>query len=241
MKFRGRSTRRYCIAHIWCWPTPVVKITSSPGRQRLQRLHQLLRLEPVAARAVPERELVAPLLDLVHPRLGRGIAGLAVLPDLDASARPEPSSAARRRGCRRRAAWRSRPGRCRGGRRSRPGANAESFPVTRSSKRAPIATRTSHVFIAMFDHFVPCMPGPAEEQRMRLGECALAHQRRDHRQASGLREFAQLVAGVAVDRAPADVEHGLLGACDRARRPRESAAGAPCAGAASPADRPCPG
>ena len=40
-----------------------------------------------------------------------------------------------------------------------PGANAESFPVTRSSKRAPIATRTSHVFIARFDHFVPCMPG----------------------------------------------------------------------------------
>ena len=40
-----------------------------------------------------------------------------------------------------------------------PGAKAESFPVTRSSNRAPIATRTSHVFIARFDHFVPCMPG----------------------------------------------------------------------------------
>ena len=40
-----------------------------------------------------------------------------------------------------------------------PGANAESFPVTRSSKRAPIATRTSQEFIARFDHFVPCMPG----------------------------------------------------------------------------------
>ena len=31
MKFRGRSMRRYCIAHIWCWPTPVVKMTSSPA------------------------------------------------------------------------------------------------------------------------------------------------------------------------------------------------------------------
>ena len=31
--------------------------------------------------------------------------------------------------------------------------------MTRSSKREPIATRTSHVFIARFDHFAPCMPG----------------------------------------------------------------------------------
>ena len=40
-----------------------------------------------------------------------------------------------------------------------PGANAESLPVTRSSNREPTATSTSHVFIAMFDHFAPCIPG----------------------------------------------------------------------------------
>ena len=31
--------------------------------------------------------------------------------------------------------------------------------MTRSSKRAPTATSTSHLFIAQFDHFAPCMPG----------------------------------------------------------------------------------
>ena len=40
-----------------------------------------------------------------------------------------------------------------------PGANAASLPVTRSSKRAPTATSTSHLFIAQFDHFAPCIPG----------------------------------------------------------------------------------
>ena len=31
--------------------------------------------------------------------------------------------------------------------------------MTRSSKRAPTATSTSHLFIAQFDHLAPCMPG----------------------------------------------------------------------------------
>ena len=31
--------------------------------------------------------------------------------------------------------------------------------MTRSSNRAPTATSTSHVFIARFDHFGPCIPG----------------------------------------------------------------------------------
>ena len=40
-----------------------------------------------------------------------------------------------------------------------PGANADSFPVTRSSKREPTATIMSALFSAQFDHFGPCMPG----------------------------------------------------------------------------------
>jgi hypothetical protein len=40
-----------------------------------------------------------------------------------------------------------------------PAANAESFPVTRSSKRDPTATRRSHLFMAQFAHLEPCMPG----------------------------------------------------------------------------------
>ena len=60
-----------------------------------------------------------------------------------------------------------------------PGANAESLPVTRSSKRAPTATSRSHLFIAQFDHFGAVHAGPAEVQLVRLRERALRHQRRD--------------------------------------------------------------
>ena len=54
-----------------------------------------------------------------------------------------------------------------------PGANAESLPVTRSSKRAPIATSTSQVFMAMFDHFVPCMPGQPKKSGWVSGNAPL--------------------------------------------------------------------
>jgi acetolactate synthase-1/2/3 large subunit len=40
-----------------------------------------------------------------------------------------------------------------------PGANAETLPVTRSSKRVPIAMIRSHLFSAQFAYFEPCMPG----------------------------------------------------------------------------------
>ena len=40
-----------------------------------------------------------------------------------------------------------------------PGANADSLPVTRSSKREPHATSRSALLSAQFDHFGPCMPG----------------------------------------------------------------------------------
>ena len=41
----------------------------------------------------------------------------------------------------------------------RPGANAETLPVTRSSKRTPSAMIRSHLFSAQFAYFDPCMPG----------------------------------------------------------------------------------
>ncbi len=40
-----------------------------------------------------------------------------------------------------------------------PGANADTLPVTRSSKREPTATIRSALFSAQFDHFGPCIPG----------------------------------------------------------------------------------
>ena len=41
----------------------------------------------------------------------------------------------------------------------RAGANAETLPVTRSSKRAPTAMIRSDLFSAQFAYFEPCMPG----------------------------------------------------------------------------------
>ena len=40
-----------------------------------------------------------------------------------------------------------------------PGANADTLPVTRSSKRAPTAITRSALFSAQFAYFDPCMPG----------------------------------------------------------------------------------
>ena len=40
-----------------------------------------------------------------------------------------------------------------------PGANAETLPVTRSSKRVPTAMIRSDLFSAQFAYFEPCMPG----------------------------------------------------------------------------------
>ena len=39
-----------------------------------------------------------------------------------------------------------------------PGANSDSLPVTRSSKRAPMLIMTSQLYMARFASYVPCMP-----------------------------------------------------------------------------------
>ena len=57
--------------------------------------------------------------------------------------------------------------------------------------------------------------GPAEVELVRLGERALAHERRHDREPPDLGELEQLGAGVRVERPAADVEHRLLGGCER--------------------------
>ena len=42
---------------------------------------------------------------------------------------------------------------------SGPGANADTLPVTRSSKRVPTAISKSALFNAQFAYFEPCIPG----------------------------------------------------------------------------------
>ena len=184
------------------------------GGELLQRLDHLLRLEPLAARAVAERELVAQVLDPPHP--GRR-----------ARARP-PRGACRPRSRARASAFFSGP---------TTGMSASrSFEISAGSMSRWIdgragrergelagdavvearADRDEHVAGVHGDvrPLRAVHPGPAEEERVRLGEGALAHQRRDDRQLADLGERAQLVAGVAVDRAAADVEHRLLGPGD---------------------------
>ena len=153
---RGRSQSRYCIAHIWCWPTPVVQITSSRSavsRCSVSRTRWGLSSSPVA---VAERELLAPRLELAQPGLRPRRRQRAQLTRRSSASTcfSGPTTGT--------SAWRSFP--ISAASTSRwttvaPGAKAESLPVTRSSKRAPTATSTSQVFIARFDHFGPCMPG----------------------------------------------------------------------------------
>ena len=57
-----------------------------------------------------------------------------------------------------------------------------------------------------------------QRERVRVGERALRHQRRDDRDLRLLGERLQLGLGAGVDDAAADVEHRLLGARDRERR-----------------------
>ena len=55
-----------------------------------------------------------------------------------------------------------------------PGANASSWPVTRSSKRAPQAISRSQRFIAQLAAFEPCMPGRPTHSGCESGKAPFA-------------------------------------------------------------------
>ena len=58
-------------------------------------------------------------------------------------------------------------------------------------------------------------PEPTERQFVRLGECAQPHDGRGHRDAGGVYQFAQRLAGICTDDAAADVEHRSLALFDQ--------------------------
>ena len=215
MNERGRSQSRYCIAHIWCWPTPVVQTTSRAGGELLERLEHELRLERVAVRAVAERGLLPPVGELAQPWLGtrenarrvecaqlacevgenllqradHGDVRLAELSDLGGV---DVEVDDRRAG---------REGReLAGDAVVEAGADGDEQVALVEAPVRPL--RAVHA-------------GPAEVELVRLGERALAHQRRHDRQPSDLGEVEQLGAGIGVERAAADVEHRLLGGRER--------------------------
>ncbi len=145
MKLRGRSQRRYCIAHIWCWPTPVVKTTSSrPAVRACSVSSTCLRLQHLAVCPVAERELVPPVGELAQPALRHGGTVGAQPRDLACQLGEHRPSAARRRGCRHAGACRSRPSRRRGGRRWRRARTPTACPSRgrRNGRRRRRARRT---------------------------------------------------------------------------------------------------
>ncbi len=158
MKLRGRSETTYCIAHIWCWPTPVVTITSVPAVSRWSASTTCWGLSHSSLS--PYRSGNSSRQSRIWPShaSGAGAPSARCLATSSASAETACASGPTT------GMSASRSLEISAGSMSRwttvaPGAKAESLPVTRSSKRAPIATRTSQVFIARFDHLGPCIPG----------------------------------------------------------------------------------
>ena len=206
-------------------------------RQPLERLEHALRLEHARrCRSGAGTPRASPRAGASHGSVF--VCGASRACDLGRELGEHLLQRARRPGRPRGAACRSRPRRRRGGRRSRPARTPTSLPVTRSSKRAPTATSTSHLFIARFDHFGPCMPGQPKCSSCVSGNALFAHQRRDHGQPAGLGEREQLVAGVGVQRAAAHVEHRLLGGRDPLAPPPRSAADGRGSAASSRGGRP---
>ena len=189
-----------------------------PGDQLLELLHHPLRLEEVALPRVAERELV--------PQPPRSGASMPRAPG------PRPRDASRSRRVSSASAFLSGPttgtsasrsfeisaasmSRCTIGRAGREGRELAGDAVVESR-----TDRDEHVAGVHRDvrPLRAVHPGPAEVQLVRLGERALAHQGRDHREPALLGEPSELLAGIGVQRPAPDVEDGLLGLCDHGRR-----------------------
>ena len=86
-----------------------------------------------------------------------------------------------------RGSWRSRPGRCRRGSPWRPARSVDSWPVTRSSNRAPRVMSRSDFCSAVTAATVPCMPGIPRWSGWLSGHGAAGHQGGDHRGSGSAR------------------------------------------------------
>ena len=130
MNDRGSSQTRYCIAHIWCWPTPVVQIDVlvEPGGRVAQRLD---RASAASAARRPSRTGTGTAR--ATPRAGAARARASSAPSArsDFTSRRElcraRASAARRRGSRRGGSSPPPPRRCRSGSPSRPARTPTPF------------------------------------------------------------------------------------------------------------------
>ena len=188
-----------------------------PRGEPLKGLQHLLRLEPLLARAVAERELLAPGAKLREPRLGDGRVLRAVprhLVGQRADGGPKRTDdrdvgAAQFRDLGR-VDVEVDDGRPRREGRELPG---DAVVEPRADRDEHVARVQGEVRPLRAVH-----PGPAEVELVRLGERALAHQRRHDRERPGLREPQELGARLAVERAAADVEHRLPRCRDRAGR-----------------------
>ena len=160
-------------------------------------------LEAVAASSTP-RSAPTRLSVLRHPggRARRRVGDSA----------PAARHAHRRRwGYRPSRAWRSTTDRRRCARSAdRSWLKCFGLPITRSSKRAPIATSTSQCCMAMFDSNVPCMPSMPVNCGSVRREAAETHQRIGARIAERAHELRELHGSIAED-PPPPRRHRALG------------------------------
>ena len=211
MNERGRSQSRYCIAHIWCWPTPVVQTTSRSTVSAWSVSSTSWGLSDVLASAVAKRELLSPGGELAQPRLRAGHGARTAdcaqllrevgkrllqgpdhreirLTELGNLGRVDVEVDDRRAG---------------GEGRELAG---DAIVEARTDRDQEVALVHRPV-----RPLRPVHPRPAEVELVGLGEGALAHERGDDRELPGLGELAQLVARVGVERSAADVEDGPFG------------------------------
>ena len=146
--------------------------TSGAGRRRssrsrrrgsavdvAQRLEHGLRLEHALGAAVLVRVELAPLLEL---RVPGGALDRAGRPRAPSTSRVSCASASLSGPTTGISAWRIFPTSAASMSKwitFAPGANAETLPVTRSSKRVPTAMIRSDLLSAQLPYFEPCMPG----------------------------------------------------------------------------------
>ncbi len=156
----GFSYLMNCAAHIWCWPTPAAKRVPSGG-ELADPLDDLLRGQAAVGRAGRSRagRSCARRRAASTSRCSRPCGRPRGRPGRRRSGRRAPRGRRRRSARPRRGSWRSRPGRCRRARSWRSGAKVSSWPVTRSSKRAPSAMIRSDFCSAVTAETSPCMPG----------------------------------------------------------------------------------
>ncbi|MNS72823.1 hypothetical protein D3C72_1062430 [compost metagenome] len=154
-QWRGLSKRRYCAAHIWCWPTSVETIASRPAMARcsddMRCCGRISSVDGVKARQSSARQRSM----RAHHGASRSGANASGSNPSSASTMAPQSPTIGTSTC---TTLLMLPGSMSMWILRACGQNSSSLPVTRSSKRAPTHTTRSASCIARLASSMPCMP-----------------------------------------------------------------------------------